>query len=127
MAEDNIKRPLGLRNCDVYGCPRQAHIYTGAANCRYHYNKAGKNLGHITMMLNNHAAEVDWYEKLLTATTVDFPQVKHDAHPNMPVLAGEELPAYKKRMAAYIEELLSGKELPLPTQHWSNHESEIYP
>ena len=59
--------------CAVYGCPRIGTITQDSRrNCRYHWNRSGDVLHHITLVLKNHEFLFNWYEKLTTLNVVDF-------------------------------------------------------
>lgn len=94
--------------CEVYGCPRDGHIYTSSWNCRYHAGKHGSNLAHITMILKNHGKEFDWYEHVLNATVTDFGmgEIAKQAPYGLEVHANESLKEYKSRMREHINGLL---------------------
>lgn len=102
---------LGHGRCEVFGCPRDGHIYTGQWNCRYHHAVAGQSLSRITLALKNHEREFSWYEHVLNATVTDFGMgiiAKH-APPGLGVLPDETLNSYKLRMKKHIDDLLIPK------------------
>ena len=109
-------------HCDVHGCFRPGHIKFGSVwNCRYHDGVPGDRLGYVTLKLNNHSKEFDWYEYLLQTSVVDFSVGVVDAThvgqhttfipvKNAPLgmepLPHEELREYRNRMRKRIEEIL---------------------
>ena len=99
----------GHGHCEIYGCPRTGHINTnGIWNCRYHYDQASKDLAQITMKLKNHEDEVDWYERLSTATSADYEvgSVKKDAPRHLKPDIDEDFYAYRFRVAQHIHAVL---------------------
>lgn len=100
---------LGHGKCAVFGCPRSGHINTGVWNCRYHWNKNGDQLSFITMKLKNHEAEINWYEKLITATVVDYAvkDVHKKALNGLEPLQAETFQDYRERITSHINKLLS--------------------
>lgn len=94
--------------CEVYGCPKEGHIYTGKWNCRYHHGKSGERLARITSILNNHEYLFKWHEKLLQSTIVDFDigDIANRAPRGLEVLNGELYVPYKARIKEKIEKLL---------------------
>lgn len=105
-----ITQKSAFRNCDIHGCPRFATIYTGlSANCRYHFGVAGKNLSQVTLALNNHAAEVDWFERLLLHDAeVEYVcgDLKTLAPENLKPLQKEKFKDYRTRIEEHIKKLL---------------------
>lgn len=100
---------LGHGRCEVYGCPRDGHIYTGQWNCRYHHGMGGHSLSRITLALKNHEREFDWYEHMLNATVTDFGMgvvAKHSPS-GLHVLPDETLVAYRLRVKHHIDNLLA--------------------
>jgi hypothetical protein len=99
--------------CEVNGCPRQGHIHMeGRWNCRYHFGVGGRMLGHVTVMLTNHAAEVDWYEQLLLGTAeVEYAcsNLKASAPRGYEPVQSEDFYAYRKRVEGKIKELLKAR------------------
>lgn len=109
----------GHGKCEVNGCPWPGQIHTdGRWNCRYHFGVSGIKLGHVTLMLINHAAEVNWYEQLLLGTAeVDYAcsDLKVRAPAGLEPLRGEIFLGYRKRIEAKITELLKASfTKPLP-------------
>lgn len=98
-------------HCSVYGCPREGQIKTASWSCRYHHGKSGSNLNRITLVLKNHAREIDWHEYLLRTTPVDFlvGDVARKAPDGLRVLPNETYKAYRARVALHIETLLMPK------------------
>jgi hypothetical protein len=110
--EQPVRRQrLGPGPCEVYGCPRHAHVFTGVWNCRYHHGKSGAALAQITLTLRNHAKEFDWYEHMLNATPVDFlvGDVARKAPAILDVLSNENFSTYKARVKLRIATLLAPK------------------
>jgi hypothetical protein len=98
------KRSTGLRTCEVYGCQRDAQIYNnGLPNCRYHYGVAGKRLGHVTMLINNHAAEIDWYEHVLQTTITDYSEKTGREGKKYPGVVDATLPGSSSRRLLLTE------------------------
>lgn len=99
--------------CEVNGCPRMGHIHAdGRWNCRYHFGVGGRMLGHVTLMLTNHAAEIDWYEQLLFGTAeVEYACLNLGAHAPLGYEPAykEDFYTYRKRIEAKVKELLKAK------------------
>lgn len=95
--------------CAVYGCPRIGTItQDGRRNCRYHWNRSGDVLHHITLMLKNHEFLFNWYEKLTTCTIVDFDDwwvAKHSPVTHYPS-PGELWSGYKARIKQELDAFL---------------------
>ena len=102
---------LGHGRCEVYGCPRDGHIYTGQWNCRYHHGMSGQSLSRITLTLKNHERDFNWYEHVLNATVTDFGMgiVAKHAPPGLSAWPDETLSVYKLRMKKNIDDLLMPK------------------
>jgi len=99
-------------DCEIYGCPYSGHIQSeGRWNCRYHHSKAGKDLAHITTMLRNQSAEVDFYERLLSIKSYDFEAYSPitDTPYNYPQNDGESFLAYRNRLGSQIENMFRAK------------------
>jgi hypothetical protein len=110
--EKEIKRTRqGHGPCEVHGCPRAGHIYTGGWNCRYHHGKSGSSLARITMVLRNHEQEIDWYEHVLNATGVDFAvgDIAKQAPYGLAVARNETWSEYKMRVMSHVDDLLKPK------------------
>lgn len=107
-AKPEKRQQLGLGKCEVYGCPRDGHIKAESWNCRYHHNRAGKNLAGITSKLIHHESDVNWYEKVLQATIVDYNEGSLVARApiNMRPEEGEIFVDYRERMKLHINNLL---------------------
>ena len=99
--------------CEVNGCPRLGHIHTdGRWNCRYHFGVEGRMLGHVTVMLINHAAEIDWYEQLLLGTAevkYAFSNLKAGAPRGYEPVQKEDFYTYRNRVEGKIKELLQAR------------------
>ena len=121
ITNEDIPEPsrntLGMGKCEIYGCPRWGTIKTdGSWNCSYHWRRSGKNLAHITMLLNNHETEINWYEQILLGTAeVEYVcgDLKGRAPEILRPLQGEGFYAYRKRVIEYVADLLKMKEIPL--------------
>jgi hypothetical protein len=113
------------KKCEVWGCTRMGHVNAGKWHCRYHWachgEKIGDQLNNVTLMLNNHSNEVDWYEFLLQTSFVDFGvgvidctlpgcETKRRPLSTAPVglhpEQGEEFYAYRNRIETHINHLL---------------------
>lgn len=94
--------------CEVYGCPKEGHIYTGKWNCRYHHGVSGDHLAKITSVLNNHEFAFKWHEKLLQSTIVDsdIGDIARRAPRGLEVLKNENYVTYKARIFKQIENML---------------------
>lgn len=116
VAPEKKKREPGIHACEVYGCNRNGHILTTNWNCRYHYAKSGESLSRISMILNNHKADFDWYERVLSFCPVDFVlgEVSKRAPYGLEVGEQEKFSDYKDRMRIHIENLLKGNEVRIP-------------
>jgi len=99
-------------SCLAHGCPRIPTItHEGRKICRYHYGRAAKDWGYISMTLNNHKCEIDWYEKMLYASIVDFIVRKLDTYPeSLKPRVGEDFFDYRRRLWADLSEILYPKE-----------------
>lgn len=102
------RKTSGHGDCEIYGCPKEGHIYTGKWNCRYHHGKSGESLARITTILNNHEFLFKWHEKLLQSTFVDWDigDIAKRAPRGLEVLNGENYVPYKARISQQIEKLL---------------------
>ena len=122
----------GHGKCEAWGCTRWGHDYSGKWHCRYHWACHGENIGkqlaHVSMILKNHEAEINWYEFVLQSSFVDYEcgvidctlpgQEKKrtplsSAPETMLPEDGEKFSEYRKRITIYINHLLKLDSLPL--------------
>lgn len=96
----------GIHQCEVYGCPRIATIKTGNWNCRYHHGRSGEVVNGVTLLLKNHEAEINWYEKVMKMPYHEYDILKGNAPASMQVQAGEDLIKYRVSTEKYIKDLL---------------------
>lgn len=132
-------RDINLHNrCSITGCNRDGHIHVGYWLCRYHYGCHGdgyaQQVNFVTVLLNNHAPEFDYYERILSSRSVDWEcgDLKARCPSTMlPVDKLEKFEVYRGRITEQIKKLLKyeptirPRKLPVANQDRAAGETRI--